>query len=394
MSKFASVSIKSKNLDSFGRLRVSEILPELQLTQLKDKSPLFFDEIVNATATSVWSQSQTTMSVTNNGDYVIRQSKMRAHYNAGKSQLVIATFDNLEPEADVVKRVGYYSSSVVAPYTANFDWLYMESSSWTVSVNVSKDWTVTSVPQASWDDPLDGTWASWITIDWTQGQILVIDFQWLGKGMVRWGIDIDWDMVFFHESKHANLSAGMYMLSPNQPIRYEIRSTGGAWSFVHWCASVGTEWTFKKLWVPWASGVRAVSLSTAWTSYIMKAMRLKSTHLDIVVDILKSSMISTGNDDFQLDLYIGWTVTGTLTFNAISNSAAEIADWNWTQTLSGWKALSIDLSLVDNNISITVDNALKMWAMIDWTSDVIYLVVNPLSNNGTFSWSINRIELV
>ena len=57
--------------------------------------------------------------------YEIYQSRRFFPYFSGKSQLVELTFDHFDTQAGVIKRAGYFHSSVVAPYDEAYDgsWL-------------------------------------------------------------------------------------------------------------------------------------------------------------------------------------------------------------------------------------------------------------------------------
>jgi hypothetical protein len=236
----------SANLDAFSRLRVAQLTTVLDLKHLHDKQPLLVDEVVNGSATSVYSTSlsSVTMSVNAANDYVIRQTFQRFEYQSGKSQLIFCTFSGFQSETNVIKRVGYFSSSTLAPYTTALDGLFLDSDGTDISINIYRSGTVIeNTSQSSWNiDSLDGTGPSGINVDWSKNFILVIDFQFLGVGRVRWGADIDGQIVYFHESKHANNLSSVYMSSPNQPIRYEIRATGAAESsFQMICAAVNSE---------------------------------------------------------------------------------------------------------------------------------------------------------
>jgi hypothetical protein len=75
------------SIDAFGSLRVSEKFTIFDSKQLHDKQPLFWDESLGGSATSVYSSDDaaTIMSVTaTSGDFVIRQTKQRMNYQPGK----------------------------------------------------------------------------------------------------------------------------------------------------------------------------------------------------------------------------------------------------------------------------------------------------------------------
>ncbi len=63
-----------------------------------------------------------------------------------------------------------------------------------------------------------------------------------GVGRMRFGLDLDGILIYFTEHNCANNEPNVYMSSPNQPIRYEIRQVGvGSGSFDMICSQVSTE---------------------------------------------------------------------------------------------------------------------------------------------------------
>ena len=100
----------SVNLDAFGRLRVSEVTSLLELKYFSDKLPEQVDEVLGGSATSTFGGNNAAieMTVSNTGDYVIRQSLQRALYQPGKSQICEFSFSDFELDSNVIKRVGYF----------------------------------------------------------------------------------------------------------------------------------------------------------------------------------------------------------------------------------------------------------------------------------------------
>lgn len=149
----------SGSLDAFARLRTSFPFTVFDSKQLNDKSPLFWDEVIsnvsgNATSTHSVSNACTTMAVgANAGDYIIRQTKMRFNYQPGKSHLIIMT-GVMSTQSGVTKRIGYFNTSTVAPYTASTDGLYFENDGTEVSVNIAKSGAINKISQALWNKTL------------------------------------------------------------------------------------------------------------------------------------------------------------------------------------------------------------------------------------------------
>lgn len=107
-----------------GRLRTSEITTLFDGKILNQEDTFKWD--TKGTGTATFSENAIVMSVTA-GQYVVRQSKHWNAYFSGNAQMIEPTFINFENEADVVKRVGYYSSSAAAPYSADLDGIWIEA---------------------------------------------------------------------------------------------------------------------------------------------------------------------------------------------------------------------------------------------------------------------------
>jgi len=98
------------------------------------------------------------------------------------------------------------------------------------------------IPRTSWDDPLDGTGVSGLTIDFTKTQIMVVDFEWLGVGVVRFGVSIGNSVVYCHTIDNANSITTVYMKSGTLPVTYRIEAiTAGAASIKQICSTVKAE---------------------------------------------------------------------------------------------------------------------------------------------------------
>ncbi|MFM7856798.1 MAG: hypothetical protein ACKO96_33940, partial [Flammeovirgaceae bacterium] len=124
ISGTVSLSTSNINHDAGGRIRVS------QLTTLGDYKILGADKtflIESAgTGTGTYGSNKFNMSVTS-GQWYVRQSKRYHPYFSGKSQFCEFTFDNFQPETNVNKKVGYFSSSAVSPFNSVYDGFWLES---------------------------------------------------------------------------------------------------------------------------------------------------------------------------------------------------------------------------------------------------------------------------
>ena len=149
-----------------------------------------------------------------------------------------------ESKDNVTKRIGYYD---------NNDGLYFEKANSSLRV-VRRTSTSGSVvnniyEQADWNlDTLDGSGdannPSGINIDVSKTQVFIIDFQWLGVDIIRYGFKINGNVIYCHEFLGANVLDVVYMATPDLPVRYEIINTGESASATYMkriCCSISSE---------------------------------------------------------------------------------------------------------------------------------------------------------
>ena len=232
----------SAQQDAFGRLRTSEITSLLELKHTYDKQPLLESEVTDGTGESTHVDSTVVLAVSG-ADYVIRQSFASATYQPGKSQIFEASFAGLSiaPGKNIIKRVGAFTSDVTAPYDTGFDGFFLESlgNSGVINFCIYQGGTsIAAIPTTSWlTNDYDPT-----LIDWDNSQLMMVDYQWLGVGRVRFYMVMEGIPRLFYEYTHANSATGVYMLSPNKPIRYELRSPGASGdTFVEICSQISME---------------------------------------------------------------------------------------------------------------------------------------------------------
>jgi hypothetical protein len=394
--------------DAFGRLRVSQISTFLDLKQTHDKLPLFYDEKINGDATSTHStlNAETVMATSSSGDYVVRASKQRANYSSGKSQQVFMTFGNLQPQTNIVKRVGYFTSSFDAPYIDSLDGIFLESSNGIVTANIYKRGTLTqSIEQNDWDDPMNGSGQSQVVIDWTKTQILMISYEWLGVGSVQISLVVDgviYDVVKF---KNANNLDKVYMSSPNQSLRYEIRQTGvGGGEFATICSSVGSEGSITEIGKILSdnSGITPIQAAATTTTYGVLGIRLQSAKVDTEIDIIDFNILCNTSTDLLWSLILNPTVAGTFTYNDVTNSAASIAKGVTadpsTNTITGGTVLASGYlksgsgAFSGGSEVARIVNAVRLGVGLDGALDTFVLCVRPLQVNADVLASISWRE--
>jgi hypothetical protein len=387
------------NLDAFGRLRTSNVTSLLEYKHTFDKQPLLIDEIVNgagATSSHNPTYSQVEMSVTNSGEYVIRQSKSRGIYQPGKGQIFEASIGNFQLETDVIKRVGYFSSTTSAPYNSGFDGFFLESNGPLDEISFqiyARGNLILSAPTSTWSSSeLDPS-----SIDWSKTQLLLVDFQWLGVGRLRFCLVFDGIPIVFVTNSGTNNLTTVYMKSPNQPVRYEIRSSGGTGTFNMICSQVSLEGTINSIQKSvFIDNFTVRTLATAGTKYPLIGYRINSNYAGVNItlsDIQTLNITSPSKADFYVTVELNPVLSATPTFNNITNSPVDYALGTGAQTVttSGHRIAGF----LGSGAAIQVDsfefkdNVLRPGTGINGTADQVWICVVASLNNQDLRTAIN-----
>jgi len=390
--------------DAFGRLRVSNPETIFDSKQVFDNQPLFWDESLTGTASATWSgnTASTLLDIKSTStETAMRQTFMRFNYQPGKSQLVFMT--------GTLKYSGTSAAGLSRGwgYGDDNDGIFLQDLDGVVQLlkrsSTSGSPVDTTVAQASWNlDVMDGTGDSGVTIDWTKSQILVIDFEWLGVGRVRVGFNIDGVTYYVHEWKHANSLTGVYMSTPNLPLRYWITNDGTYASTAeleHICASViseGGQNSNGALRYKSTAGTH-IDCATENTMYVIMAGRIKSAYTGVSIKVVNISIMEqAGSKMFEWVLYANPTIGGgSLSYSAVTNSAMEVALGNGTLTASGGVEITggfIATSNKGGSDSGQLENAILLGADISGTQDEFVLGVRPVGGSSAidieaaFTW--------
>lgn len=402
------MNTNGSQLDSFGRHRVSMPFTLLDSKLLGNGNTEFWEDVTGGTGAInyVSGESDVELTVTTTGDYAIRQTYNWFSYQTGKSMVILGSMYKIHAESNVQKMFGYYSSSTTVPYNTDYDGLYFESVNNTYNVVLERagsnalkitrniaDWNI---------DKLDGNGPSGINIsnissfDISKNILLGIDFQWLGIGKVRFFIVHKGHTYYLHEEDHTGNFSGVYMISSNQPVRYEIRSTGGAGTLEQICNTVYIEGvnniygTIRSL----NMATTVVNLTTQNVNYAVIGMRRSNRYSSIALRAL--SFLQSGNDNYLWELRRNPTVLGTFNYtNTILNSTVEYAIGNGTtNTYSGGTLIDSGYGSQSTNLGRIIEDIRGLGCSMNGTQDYYVLGVRPASNgcpiNAALSWNEYR----
>lgn len=226
----------SANFDAFSRLRTSPPNVIFDST-LEYGIPEDWVQTVTGAATITYLPNERSADLTvASGETARTRTKNHFRYTPGQSMLFFMT-GVMGQSANTTRSIGYFDDENGLGFRHNGTTAGIFKRSFTSGSAVD-----TFVAQADWNiDKLDGTGPSGVTVDWTKTQIFVIDFQWLGVGRIRYGLDLDGQIRLVHETFHANNETTVYMTNANLHMTYEIISTTGTGTLKHICCCLMTE---------------------------------------------------------------------------------------------------------------------------------------------------------
>jgi len=389
----------SAHNDAFGRLRVSNPFTVFDSKQVFDNTPLrWSDGAINGTnTTSVYTKAEasTVIGVTNAKQGTrVRQTFQRFNYQPAKSQLLFITFAGIDTVAGITKRVGLFDAS---------NGLFLQSKDGDISfvnrTGVSGTVRDNVISRLSWNlDYMDGNGPSKIRLDFTKAQIMIIDFEWLGVGRVRFGFVVDGKIYYAHQMLNTNVVSNVYMSTPNLPIRYEIANdgTGPTSTLKCICSSLISEGGSEPQGLLFSTdnGVTKVDANVIGTTYALLGIRLKQAYIGAIVDLLNVETLTTTVTSYKWSLLWNPTVAGTFTYEDITNSACQRALGATANEVTG--GVQLDSGYVSSSAqakgasSEVVNNALHLGADINNVVDTLVLAVTPIDVNadifGSMAW--------
>ena len=379
--------------DAGGRTRVAQITTLLDGKILGEDDIFLFENI--GTGTAAYSNNKVNLSVTA-GQYMIRQSKRFCPYFSGKVQLIEFTCDNFQTEANVTKRYGYFSSSAVAPYDTNFDGFFIEDNGVKKTFYAYRNGTKT----IEVDLTAMTNYAAVNSYNYENFTVFAVDFLWLGGAVVRFWLKTDLGFVLLHTVNYSGSQKDVFILSPNQPLRMEIRSTGGAGSFRYICSQVATEGSIDEAGKTVAViNYTSVTTNVVGTIYALKGIKKRAAFRDVPFQILQIAVAITASTDAgvimmyknpTLSAPLAYTPNGKIDDGSPTNPAA-------APTITAGTGRLIASLPIGNGTTgsseVMKENFLSfLSSTINNTMDEYVLAYMPTTNNQTVNGVINLKE--
>lgn len=411
-------------LDSFERLRVSE--PRIAFEySFNAQTPTLATTIWESTAygagtealtTNLFGTNLTTTVATATGRWI--QAYNHVRYAPGISTLMRFTFNlNTPNSSNLRQRVGMFTDQGTFPSTAG-DGLYFENDAG-VFAFVRRYMTQGAtgleerVLQTNWNkDKLDGTGASGVTLDFTKSQHLLIEFQYLGVGTIRFGFETNQGAIWCHEIVSVNALTETWARTGSLPVRAECYNYGAGvinnLTLINCVVIQEGDVQDQRGWRYFSanSGATAkvggtaagfypvMSLRAASTNDLTKRARIIPTRITIVVTV-----IATGATSLQCALLRLPTPNTAATFAVTTGGSVTTVDTAATSTVAvtgstTWSVVipnvvgsyTFDIASRDDNASVIGYNAAGTVAITG--PSVLTLAAGPLTGTASAGASI------
>lgn len=389
--------------DAFSRLRVSNPYTLMEFNSILDPNPLYIDTLVSGGASVAHSlKSYMSMIVPATiGARVIRQTHEYVLYQPGKSKLVLMTgVLYTDPSAnDIIARIGSFDEEMG---------VFIQKDISGMRVVLRKGFSDTSdennnVLQANWNvNTLPG-------VDFSKAQIFLFDFEWLGVGVVRCGLVINGEIVYYHVFNRNNPLQEPYIPMAKLPLRYEITSDGSANEMRMMCGTVISEGGITLLGKEFTRGIftDATHISIRATDGYVPIMALRLR--DDLTRSKRATIKIKAIDLFQTDankygsyqLLLNPTdISGTwVNVDVANGSVAEVAFNNTTRTAltinanTGFPLYTNYFTTRTNSVIETTQDAIvsayPITTDISGISDTVVLVANHIKVGGISGDSID-----
>lgn len=340
-----------------------------------DDTTLLWENV--GTGTFTFTGNKVNMVVTA-GQYCIRQSRRRMPYFSGYPQIIEQAFDNFNIEANVVKRIGYFSSNEVAPFQTSRDGFWLEMDGITYRLKAERSGTPSvNVPFADWDN-----YSLLSAYDFNNFSAIYFDFLWLGGAALRiWVCTADKGWVLGHSVSYIGNNQDTICTSPNQPLRYEIVSSTGTGDMRYICSQVSVGGNVDKLGfaTPYIN-TAAIACNTIGTIYVLQGFKKNATYRDIAIKLISIGCINAATTDTGMLLFLrNPTLSAPLVYVATGKIDRAIAT---TQTVT---AVNEIIAVIPNNVGAqnNADDNYKLWftQLIANTFDEYVLAYLSTSSN-------------
>ena len=380
----------SPSIDAFSRLRVSNPTHLYDSNFVYTLNTLTQEQITAQSGATITHDATNscalmTFSSTPTGGKAYMQSYENFRYQSGRSQLILMTFNFIEPKTNVLKFVGYGDRD---------NGIFLEQSGSTIQFKIysTTDQASQTIAKSAWNlDKMDGYGASGVNLDFTKAQLLIIDLQWLSVGRVRVGFNVGGRIIYAHEFNHANSTTVPYMKSGSLPISCGMTCTGTVSTTMRFiCSSVISEGGDHEVGaINFSQSTASITAGSGTRTHAI-SLRPKTTFNSVTnrVTIIPTNLavLVTGSQSVKWELCIGDVITGTTTFADV-NATHSSMEYNTAGTTSASPALVLDTGYVASTNQSRSATENEVFARIPITLNA----AGAVRSNGTITLLVTGI---
>jgi len=267
---------------------------------------------VGATATYNANSSNVVMQVgSTSGSKVVRQTKNVMRYIPGRAATLAFAIRLDTPQVGIRRRFGLFDENNGA-YFEDDGGTY----SYVIRSNTTGIVTETRVTRDNWNgEKFDGNGYTGVTADATKQQMISINYEWYGAGLVEFAWLIQNETIPSHTFDNSNTNDFVWCSTPFLPIRVEIENVTGV-AGTHYIYqgsnSLIQEGEPEKLGIleSVANPITGTTLALANTFYPVVSLRLKSDSLAAVALIRSLQTATNDNTNVYWRLIENPTLTG------------------------------------------------------------------------------------
>lgn len=371
-------------VDAFGRQRVSEPFTLFDSINRYDRGLDQWNEAVagSGAANHLPSESSVELEVTASGDSILRRTKRRFPYQAGKSLAVMQSFVGAPLTEGLVQEIGYFDSNNGIILRA--DGLEVQ---FVIRSSASGSMEETVVPQSEWNIN------SFPLLDFSKANIFTTDLEWLGVGRVRVGFVLDGEVLYCHEFNHANAVEGVYMTTATLPLSYRLAAEGAVSATMkEICCSVMSEAGYEPEGPIYTAGRGASNVASISSETMVAAIRMASGRTENLIMPAQVDATLGGNPASsvvgQWRLRLNPTISGT--WLAAQNGRGNVETMS-SGTVSGGTVIDSGLLGSRSTTIFEPSSALALSLGVDaaGNSDVIALTLQCSSSEnatGLLGW--------
>ena len=303
------------NFSNNNRLKVSPYQTVFFNTFQYGKETDVWDERlvgVGATATFNASSSNVIMEVGSAaGSSVVRQTKNVMRYIPGRSATLAFAIRLDTPQVGIRRRFGLFDENN-GTYFEDDGGTY----SYVIRSNTTGIVTETRVYRDDWNgEKFDGNGYTGITADATKQQMISINYEWYGAGLLEFAWLMQNETIASHTFENSNTLDTVWCSTPFLPIRVEIENVTGV-AGTHYIYqgsnSLIQEGEPEKLGIleSIANPIAGTTLADANTFYPVVSLRLKSNQLGAVALLRSLQAVTNDNTNVYWKLIENPTLTG------------------------------------------------------------------------------------